>query len=141
MTWLLDELIKVPGTNLQVGLDPIIGLLPGGGDMISGAVSTYALVVAAQLGAPATVIMRMGLNILIDTIVGAVPLLGDLFDVTWKANRKNVALIEEYTRAPTKTKRASMAIVVVTIMILLVVVAGVAWGTFWVLRSLFHALS
>ena len=76
LAWLFDELIRIPGTHIRIGLDPLIGLIPGGGDLIGGAVSAYALLTAARLGAPASVVLRMGLNILIDTVVGAVPLFG-----------------------------------------------------------------
>jgi hypothetical protein len=132
-----DELFRVPGTNLRFGLDALIGLLPGGGDLVGGAVSAYAIVLASRLGAPSTVIMRMGLNILIDTVVGAVPLLGDLFDAGWKANRKNADLLERYVAAPAATKRTSMAVVVGTIFVVVAGIVGVAVGTVWLLSQLF----
>ena len=133
-----DDLIRVPGTNIRFGLDSLIGLLPGGGDLVGGAVSAYAIVVAARLGAPASVIARMGLNILIDTIVGAIPVLGDMFDVAWKANRKNVALLERYLQTPLKAKRASIAVVAAVLIGVVAVTAAVAVITVLLIVRLLH---
>src|SRR5688500_11825921 len=77
--WLLDEVFRVPGTNFRFGLDALLGLLPGGGDLAGGAISAYTLLVAARVGAPPSVLMRMGVNVVLDAVFGAVPLLGDLF--------------------------------------------------------------
>lgn len=134
-----DELVRIPGTNMRFGLDAIIGLLPGGGDLVGGAVSAYAILVAARMGAPASVILRMGLNIAIDTVVGAIPLLGDLFDASWKANRKNVALLEKYTAAPADVRRGSMAVVASTLIVLALLVIGVAAGSVWLISRLLHS--
>jgi len=136
LTKVFDELIRIPGTNMRIGLDPLLGLLPGGGDLVGGAVSAYAILAAARLGAPASVILRMGLNILLDTIVGAVPLLGDLFDASWKANRKNVNLLERYVEAPAQAKRSSMAVVVGVLAVVLLAIIGVAAGTVWLISRL-----
>ncbi|HEX6559529.1 MAG TPA: DUF4112 domain-containing protein [Longimicrobiales bacterium] len=137
LTKVFDELIRVPGTNMKFGLDALIGLVPGGGDLVGGAVSAYAILVAAKLGASPAVVMRMGLNILIDTIVGAVPFLGDLFDAGWKANRKNVDLLERHIAAPAAARRSSMAVVISVIAVLLIAIVGVAVGTVWLLSRLF----
>lgn len=134
-----DELFQIPGTNLRFGLDAIIGLLPGGGDLVGGAVSAYAILVAARLGAPLAVIMRMGLNIAIDTVIGAIPLLGDLFDASWKANRKNVILLEKYVTEPDRVRRGSMVIVAVTLIVLAVLIIGVAAGSVWLIARLFRS--
>lgn len=91
---LLDDLIRIPGTNIGIGLDPIIGLIPGIGDVVGGAMSGYILLVAAQEGAPTSVLVRMLGNIAIDSLVGIVPVLGDLFDVAFKANARNAALLD-----------------------------------------------
>lgn len=93
---LLDEQFRIPGTRYRVGLDGLLGLLPGVGDAAGTLLSTYIVYEAVRLGAPRTVLLRMLANIGIDSIVGTIPLVGDLFDMTWKANRKNVALLEKY---------------------------------------------
>jgi hypothetical protein len=119
VAWLLDDLVRIPGTSRRFGLDPLLGLLPGGGDIAGGALSAYIVVAAARLGAPSSVILRMGWNIVVDTVLGAVPLLGDLFDASWKANRRNVALLERYVDEPGTARRSSR-------LVLTGVLAGIA---------------
>jgi hypothetical protein len=89
----MDEAVTIPGTRLKVGLDALLGLLPGIGDIGSAAISAYLLRVAARLGVPTVVQVRMLLNILIDTVLGMVPIVGDYLDMLFKANAKNAALI------------------------------------------------
>lgn len=91
---LLDSAVRVPGTNIRVGLDPLLGLVPGLGDVAGAAFAGYVILLGSQLGVPRAVVLRMVSNVAIDTIVGAVPVLGDLFDVAWKSNTKNLALLE-----------------------------------------------
>lgn len=102
--WLLDSSIRLPG-GYRVGLDGIIGLIPGVGDVVGGALSAWVLYQANKLGAPKSLQLRMIFNILIDTLLGAIPLVGDLFDFMWKANSRNLALLERYQQAPTQTRR------------------------------------
>lgn len=90
----LDSAVRVPGTDRRVGLDPVLGLLPVVGDAPTTALSAYIVAEAAALGAPRVTVARMVLNLLVDAVVGAVPLVGDLFDAFWKANRRNVRLFE-----------------------------------------------
>ena len=95
--------------------------------MAGAAVSGYALLVAARLGAPLPVLLRMLLNIGVDTVVGAVPLLGDLFDLGWKANRRNLRLLEQYLERPRETKRASLGVVAGLGALLLLLLSGAVW--------------
>jgi hypothetical protein len=90
---LLDTAFVVPGTEIRFGVDALIGLVPGIGDAITTIVSLYIVREARALGAPRHLIARMLGNVAIDSVVGAVPLLGDAFDVMWRANRRNVALL------------------------------------------------
>jgi hypothetical protein len=90
---LLDSALPVPGTRFRVGLDSIFGFIPGIGDAAGAAVSTYLIFEAARLGVSVGTLLRMVGNVAIETVIGAVPLLGDLFDVFWKANLKNLALL------------------------------------------------
>lgn len=133
---LLDDLIRVPGTNIGIGLDPIIGLIPGVGDMIGGLMSSYILLVAAREGVPASVLTRMLGNIALDSVVGVVPVLGDLFDVGMKANRRNVELLERYLATPSKTRAASRGIVAVIILAAALLIVGVIAAGVWVVRLL-----
>jgi len=96
LSYLLDEQFRLPGTQQRVGLDGLLGLIPGVGDALGMLLSTYILFEASSLGAPRTLLLRMVANIALDTLVGAIPIVGDLFDIAWKANKKNVALLDAY---------------------------------------------
>lgn len=106
LAWLYDAGIRIPGTRITIGLDPLIGLIPGLGDLIGAGVAIWVVAEAARLGASGFVLFRMGLNIAIDTLGGAIPVAGDVFDALWKANLKNVRLLERHLAArdgPTAT--------------------------------------
>jgi hypothetical protein len=103
---LLDTKFRLPG-GFRVGWDGILGLIPGAGDLATGAVSFYILVQAALLGAPPALLARMGLNLLIDNAFSLVPVVGNLFDFVWKANTKNMALLDRYLEDPRRTVRRS----------------------------------
>ncbi len=96
MASLLDTAFFIPGTNIRFGLDALIGLVPGIGDAITTAMSLYIVHEARELGAPRHLIARMLVNVALDGVVGAVPLLGDAFDVMWRANRRNMALLRNH---------------------------------------------
>ncbi len=93
---LMDGAFVLPGTNIRVGLDVIIGMVPVAGDVVSGVISSYLIWEARQLGAPKWLIARMMANTLLDTTVGAIPILGDAFDVMFRANMKNMALLRRH---------------------------------------------
>jgi hypothetical protein len=93
---LMDGAFIVPGTSIRMGLDALIGLIPVAGDVIAGLISTYLIWEARQLGAPKWLIARMMANTLLDTVVGAVPVVGDAFDVMFRANMKNMALLRQH---------------------------------------------
>ena len=132
----LDEAIRIPGTNIRIGLDALLGLLPGGGDIAGGVFSGLIILQAARAGAPTPVLGRMLANVAIDVVVGAIPILGDLFDVAWRANSRNVRLLESWRERPATTKRAS-ALTVGGILVALLVLVGLAvWGSI----ALFGAL-
>lgn len=112
---LLDTAVRVPGTDISLGLDAVLGLVPGLGDIAGAALSGYIVLAAARLGAPKAVVGRMLLNIAADTVIGGVPVLGDLFDVAWKSNARNAALLEEYVADPRSTRRASGGVIALAI--------------------------
>jgi Domain of unknown function (DUF4112) len=93
---LMDGVFVIPGTNIRMGLDAIIGLVPVAGDMLGGLISTYLIWEARRLGAPRWLIARMVANAFLDTTLGAVPILGDAFDVMFRANMKNMALLRRH---------------------------------------------
>jgi len=90
---LLDTAVLIPGTNIRFGLDAVIGLVPGIGDVVTTILSLYIVREARAIGAPRHVILRMLGNVALDSVVGAVPLAGDVFDVMWRGNRRNIALL------------------------------------------------
>ncbi|HEX7725246.1 MAG TPA: DUF4112 domain-containing protein [Rhizomicrobium sp.] len=93
---LLDSRFVIPGTNVRFGLDGVIGLIPVAGDLISALISFYLISRASELGLSPWVKTRMVWNVVLDTVVGAVPVLGDMFDVSFKSNRRNIALAKRY---------------------------------------------
>ena len=123
MAELLDNAFQVPGTSYRIGLDPIIGLVPGIGDLVSPLFTIGMLLHARELGVPRVVQARMLINVAIDTIVGIVPVFGDLFDFAWKSNEKNLALLELHAREERDASRGDWAFVI--LMIALVVVVAV----------------
>lgn len=124
---LLDAAVGIPGTKIRFGLDALIGLVPGVGDLAGAAMSGYIVLTAARLGTPKPVLLRMVMNVAIDALIGAVPLIGDLFDVGWRANTRNTALIDKYLEAPVATKKSSIGVVAgVAALLVLVAIGAIA---------------
>ena len=122
---LLDNAISIPGTKISFGLDPIIGLLPGGGDTITGGIAGYIVVEAARMGVPREVLWKMVGNILIDSVAGTVPVVGDIFDVGWKANVKNIELLEKHLEI-SETNKSNPLVIIGLILLLSLIVLGFA---------------
>jgi hypothetical protein len=95
LAWLMDDLIRVPGLGWRFGLDALVGLIPGFGDTATSLASFYILASAVRYRVPKITLLRMGLNIGIDYLVGSLPVVGDLFDAWWKSNQKNLALLQK----------------------------------------------
>jgi hypothetical protein len=107
LAWLMDDLFRVPGIGWRFGLDALIGLIPGLGDTATSIVSFYILASAVRYRVPKVTILRMGLNIGIDYILGSLPVVGDLFDAWWKSNQMNVELLKKRaTVAPEDAREA-----------------------------------
>ena len=129
LAWMLDR--SIPLGRWRIGLDPIIGLLPGAGDWIGAVLSLYVVYESARLGAPARLLARMGGNILVDVLIGTIPLVGDLFDFAWQANSRNLALIENHYRAglprdrlkPRSMSKIWLMLTLVCVVVLVVVTA------------------
>ncbi len=119
LAWLLDDSILLPGLNTRIGFDGLLGLIPGLGDLISAAVSTYILAEAHRLGASRAILLRMSANVLIDTLVGSIPFVGDLFDFGFKANKRNVLLLTQFLDEPQKSARSGWLFLAVLVTILL----------------------
>jgi hypothetical protein len=115
---LLDSAFRVPGTNFKFGLDPILGLVPGIGDLTTPFFATLLLLHAVRLRIPRVVQLRMLMNAAIDLGIGVVPVVGDLFDFGWKANVRNLALLERHAHAESKATASDWAFVLVVIGVL-----------------------
>lgn len=100
LAYYLDDWIRIPGTNIKFGLDAIVGLVPGVGDVVTGTGSVALLLLALKRGVPTVGLMRMVLNIAVDVLGGALPVVGDVFDVAWRSNRKNLDIIQRYAEDP-----------------------------------------
>ncbi len=133
---LLDAAVGIPGTKFRVGLDALIGLVPGVGDLAGAAMSGYIILAAARLGAPKPVLFRMILNVAIDSVVGAIPLLGDLFDAGWRANTRNTALLDRHLAAPAEAKKASVGVVIGVVAALVLLAIGAVLLTIGIVRAI-----
>lgn len=138
-SWLLDSSIPLPG-GFRVGLDGLLGLIPGVGDTITGSFSAVIILKAYQMGAPVSVLARMLLNTLIDTAVGFIPLVGDLFDFAFKANTKNVKLLQDHLDNPPESKNKSRLFLFFSFAVIALIVGLACWMVFTVLSIVWHAL-
>ncbi len=124
---LLDNAIVIPGTSWRFGFDAIVGLIPVAGDLIGGVLSGYIILEAARAEVPTLTLVKMLTNVGIDTLVGAVPALGDLFDAAWKANIRNVALLERHlavSAAPPRERRRVLGDTTLALIVLVLMIAG-----------------
>jgi hypothetical protein len=138
---ILDSAVGVPGTPLRIGLDAVLGLIPGAGDIVGAALSGYIVLTAARNGAPGSVLGRMLLNVVLDTVIGAVPVLGDLFDIGYKSNMKNVELLERFTARPAEVTKGSRRAGVAIVILVLLALAGLATGAVLLTAYLWRALA
>ncbi|MBD2138830.1 DUF4112 domain-containing protein [Anabaena sp. FACHB-1237] len=98
LSTILDEMILIPGTKAGIGLDSLVGLLPVGGDILGLIFSSYIIMEASQMGVSKVILRKMIINVIIDFLVGTLPILGDFFDFAWKANIYNLELLEEHLK-------------------------------------------
>jgi hypothetical protein len=130
LAWLLDSSIPIPGTGLSIGIDALIGLFPVLGDLIGVALSAYIITEAHRLGASRAVLARMAFNVAVEGIAGMVPVAGDVFDAAWKANQRNVRLLDAWLARPHKAERGSrlfMAGLGLALLAFVVACALLAW--------------
>lgn len=139
---LLDSAFTLPG-GYRIGLDGIIGLIPGFGDIAGSIASSYIIIESARLGASTATLLRMVMNVLVESLVGLIPFLGDLFDIVWKANEKNMALMEKQLAAapPASSPETRLkAAVFIVLFLMLAGVAAIAYLGFTLLLRLIAAL-
>lgn len=138
---LLDQRFTIPGTSIRIGLDPLIGLIPGIGDLLVNATGSLILVVAAQLGVPKAVLARMGMNIAFNTILGAIPIFGDILSIWFRSNVRNVDLLQRALGRQTKrTVLTDWLLVVALILGLLLLLGGIALAAVWLFKQLWEIL-
>ena len=118
LSHLLDDFIRIPGTPIRFGLDGIVGFIPGIGDILGGLASTIIIVAAWVRGVPRAVVARMVLNVAIETAVGAVPVVGNLFDIGWRANRRNYALLTAAAGRPQPRQAGSWLFIAAVCLVL-----------------------
>ena len=128
---ILDTTVKIPGTPFYLGLDPLLGLIPGIGDMIANLIGTVILILAARLRVPQIVIARMSLNHLLNGTIGAIPILGDLFSIWFRSHARNAELLRRAATEPHReTQQARLyvaGIIAGTVVLLLLAIAAVLW--------------
>lgn len=138
--WLLDKSIPIPGTSYRMGVDSLIGLLPGLGDWLGGLISSYILWHAVQSRVPAVVIGRMAVNVLLDTFLGMIPVVGDIFDIAFKSNEYNMRLLEQYRQEPKESVKQNAFFLIVFFLALLSLIGLTLWLAIklaaWILASL-----
>jgi hypothetical protein len=135
----MDSQFRIPGTDIRFGLDAIIGLIPGGGDFVAFIVSAFMLSMLAKRGASGYLLARMAVNILIDALIGAVPIFGDIFDVAFKANERNIKLMKEYN-AEGKHTGSALKLIIPLLIVLAFVIGLIGWISYRILSWLFHLL-
>lgn len=123
---ILDGIIPLPG-GARIGLDAVVGLVPGVGDVAGAAASAYIVLLAIRAGASRTAVMRMVGNIAVDTMVGSLPLLGDLFDLGWQSNSRNVAIMEKDLGAAGVRRHSSKAVLILILVGVLVVLGALTY--------------
>jgi hypothetical protein len=133
---LLDNAFRIPGTRFSVGLDPLLGLIPGIGDLTTPIFSTLLLLHAFKVGVPKIVQARMLLNVALDALLGWVPLAGDLFDFGWKANARNLRLVELHMGAPAKSTKRDWIFVGVAMAVVLLCALVPLLLAVWLLQEI-----
>jgi hypothetical protein len=136
LSWLMDDLIRVPGLGWRFGLDAIVGLIPGFGDTATSLVSFYILVAAVRYRVPKVTLLRMGLNIGIDYLLGSLPLAGDVFDAWWKSNQMNLELLRKRATVSAAEARQGTLSDWLFVGLIILLLAGVAIGAAAVSLSL-----
>lgn len=131
-----DNLLRIPGTPIRLGWDALLGLIPVLGDAAGGVLGSYGVWVGWRQGAPFSVLVRMLLNVLTDMVIGAIPIAGDLFDVGWRSNSRNLALLDRWLDRPDQTRRRSAWLLLALGGILLLLLAASISLALWLLHQL-----
>jgi Domain of unknown function (DUF4112) len=136
VTYLLDDVVRVPGTDQRIGLDPVVGLIPVIGDVIGALVGSWVILEAARFGIPRVALARMVINLLVDLGVGIIPILGIVLDVVSRSNARNLELFRRHALDPDATTAGHWAFLTG---LLLVIIGGI-WLVVWVMLQIFGAI-
>jgi hypothetical protein len=137
----MDEFLRVPGTRFRIGLDPLIGLVPGLGDTASALVSALALIQAARRGVPKILLARMSVNILVNEVVGIIPVLGDAFSFWFKSNARNYKLLQQHIDRPARSRKSDWIFVVGVLAVLFLIVCAGLLISLFVIQAIFDLLA
>jgi Domain of unknown function (DUF4112) len=140
LSHVLDDFIRIPGTSIRFGLDGIVGFIPGIGDLIGGIASCIIIIAAWVRGVSYVTVARMVANVAIEVVVGSIPVLGDMFDIAWRANRRNYALLIGSVDEPRKHTRQSWFFLACLCLVLAVLILLPILLLAWVFDGLFHSL-
>jgi hypothetical protein len=139
---LLDQRFTIPGTSIRIGLDPIIGLIPGIGDLVANVTGSLILIIAARIGVPRIALVRMGLNVAVNTLLGAVPFFGDILSIWFRSNVRNVELLQRYLGRPTRRAMfGDWLLVAVLLILLLALIGAMVIAGVWVARQVWNTLA
>ncbi|HEX2932482.1 MAG TPA: DUF4112 domain-containing protein [Candidatus Binatia bacterium] len=138
---LLDQRFTIPGTSIRIGLDPIISLIPGIGDLLANLTGSLILIIAAQLGVPKVVLLRMGLNIATNAVIGIIPVFGDVISIWFRSNVKNVQLLERYLGGQAKREVVGDWLLVTLLVVgLIALLGGAVVAALWLFKQLWNLL-
>ena len=137
----LDQRFTIPGTSIRIGLDPILGLIPGIGDMIANLAGSAIILIAAQYRLPKIVLLRMGLNVALNAIIGAIPVFGDIFSIWFRSNVKNAQLLERYVSVEARSSTFGNWIFVIAVIIgIVLLLTMILVATVWLIRQVWNAV-
>jgi uncharacterized protein DUF4112 len=141
LDWLsriLDTAWSIPGTPYRIGLDGVLGLIPGIGDPLGAVLSSYVIFEAARIGAPKHILLRMVGNVAVESLVGVIPVLGDVFDIVWKANVRNVALLRAHQGELLIHDRSPRQVILLIVVALFFILTGLIVVAVFTLRFLYQ---
>jgi hypothetical protein len=138
---LLDQRFTIPGTSIRFGLDPVLGLIPGIGDAIANLAGSAILLIAAQYRLPKIILLRMGLNIAFNALIGAIPVVGDIFSIWFRSNLKNAQLLERYVSAERQTPSAGDWFFVLAVILgIVLLLIGIFVVLIWMVRQVWNTV-
>jgi Domain of unknown function (DUF4112) len=138
---LLDQRFTIPGTSIRIGLDPILGLIPGIGDALANIAGSAILLIASQYRLPKIVLLRMGLNVAFNAIIGAIPIFGDVFSIWFRSNVRNVKLLERYVSADRQTPTPGDWIFVLAVILgIVLLLIGIVVVVVWLIKQVWNAV-